>query len=296
MHLRKYRRKYSSFGRRIWPSASFFKVRLNAAKITLVFAILGTLVLSFIDYRNQKFTQNIKNIVAEAAVPVVGLGMDITRSVTTEIHDLIRPYKKYEKQLKEKDNVIQLWRLEVRRLREEIKLLKEALNYKKNLPSSILTTQLIIPRGHNFSHKAFLNIGSNFGVQKNSVVISSTGVVGKVVQVNPKISEVMLLSHPLSAIPIYLESNNEVGIVKGDLKYGLILSYNTNFKNIKNGDRVLTSGQGGVYPRGINVGIIQRRNDLINVYPFHTVDSRSTTVVYVIPPNLEGVSDSEIFD
>ncbi|MCP5322452.1 MAG: rod shape-determining protein MreC [Candidatus Paracaedibacteraceae bacterium] len=295
MYLRKYRRRHSTFGRRIWPSASFFKVRLNAAKITLVFAILGALVLSFVDYRNQQFTQNIKNLVADVAVPVVGLSMDITKNVTTEIQDLIRPYKKYEKQLQEKDDAIQLWRLEVQRLRQEIKLLKEALKYKKNLPSSILTTQLIVPRGRYFSHKAFLNIGSNFGVQKNSVVISSKGIVGKVVQVSQKTSEVMLLSHPLSAIPIYLESNNESGVVKGDVKRGLVLSYTTNFENIKNGDRVLTSGQGGVYPRGINVGLIKKKNDLINVLPFHAIDNNSM-LVYVIPPNLEGIPDNEIFD
>lgn len=295
MYLRKYRRKYSTFGRRIWPSASFFKVRLNAAKITLVFAIIGTLFLSFIDYRNQQFTQNIKNLVADAAVPVVGLGMDITKNVTTEIQGLMRPYKKYEKQLQEKDDVIQLWRLEVQRLRQEIKLLKEALNYKKNLPSSILTTHLIMPRYYKFSHKAFLSAGSKFGVQKNSVVISSKGIVGKVVQVSSKTSEVMLLSHPLSAIPVYLESNNEAGIVKGDAKQGLVLSYTTNFENIKSGDIVLTSGQGGIYPRGINVGIIQKKNDLINVYPFHTWDN-SSMLVYVIPPNLESVPGNENFD
>jgi rod shape-determining protein MreC len=279
MHLRKYQRKYSRFGRRIWPSASFFRVRLNAAKITLMFAMLGVIVLSVMDYRQQHFTQTIKTMIVDATLPLVDFSVDVTHTVTHQIHDLLSPFKKYERQLKDKDETIQFWKLEVQRLRNELHVLHELLNYKKDLKVSALTSQMFIPNGYQGRHKGFLDVGIKSGIQKDSVVMSAHGLVGKVIAVGQKTAEVMLLSHPLSSVPVYVERTNVVGVVKGDVRQGVRLDYILT-DQLEEGDRLLTSGQGGVFPRGINVAVIAKISAGVKLHLIHDPDS--TLFVYVL--------------
>lgn len=279
MRLRQNQRKYSRFGRRIWPSASFFRVRLNAAKITLMFSMIGVIVLSVMDYCNQQFTQTIKTIIVDATLPLVDLSVDVTHTVTHNIRDLLSPYKKYERQLHEKDETIQFWKLEVQRLRNEMHVLQELLNYKKDLKVSALTSQMFIPQGYQGRHKGFLDVGIKSGIQKDSVVISAHGLVGKVIAVGQKTAEVMLLSHPLSSVPVYVERTNAVGVIKGDVRQGVLLEYILT-DQLEDGDRLLTSGQGGVFPRGINVAVIEKKSAGTKIHLIHAMDA--TLFVYVL--------------
>jgi rod shape-determining protein MreC len=288
MRWRHYQRRYSRFGRRIWPSVSFFSVRLNAAKITLVFGILGILVLSVMDYSNQKITQSIKTIIVDAALPLVDLGSDVTHKVTHNIRDLFSPYKKYERQLLEKDETIQFLKLEVQRLRNEMHVLQDLLNYKKDFKVSAVTSQMFIPQGYESTHKGFLDVGLKSGIQKDSVVMSKRGVIGKVVSVGQKSAEVMLLSHPLSSVPVYVERTNAVGVIKGDVRQGIILEY-VLADQLVEGDRLLTSGQGGVFPRGINIAVIEKKTTSIKIRPFHDIDT--TLFVYVLSSLTENIAD-----
>lgn len=279
MRLRQNQRKYSRFGRRIWPSASFFRVRLNAAKITLMFAMIGVIILSIMDYRHQQLTQTLKTMIVDATLPLVDLSVEVTQKVTHNIRDLLSPYKKYERQLHEKDESIQFWKLEVQRLRNEMHVLQELLNYKKDLKVSAVTSQIFIPQGYQNRHKGFLNVGIRSGIQKDSVVISAHGLVGKVIAVGQKTAEVILLSHPLSSVPVYVERTNAVGVIKGDVRQGVVLEYILT-DELEEGDRLLTSGQGGVFPRGINVAVIEKKSAGAKIHLIHELDT--TLFVYVL--------------
>lgn len=286
MRLRKLQRKYSQFGRRIWPSSSFFKVRLNAAKITLIFAMLGTLILFFMDYRDQQIARTLKTIIVDTTLPLVDHSMEVTRRVGHDIRDLFSPYKKYERKLQEKDDTIQFWKLEVQRLKNEIHALQDLLNYKKDLKLSAVTSQMFIPNGHQFGFKGFLDVGMKSGIQKDAVVMSSQGLVGKVVSVGKRTAEVILLNHPLSSVPVYVERTNTMGVVKGDARQNIILEYISS-DQLENGDRLLTSGQGGVFPRGINVAVIEKTVGGIKVHPLHKISA--TLFVYILSPLSEDV-------
>lgn len=289
MRLRQYQRKYSRLGRRIWPSASFFKVRLNAAKITLAFAALGSLLLFSMDYRNQQFTNTLKSIFVDATLPLVDISLELTQTVSSNIKDLISPFKKYERQLQEKNESIQFWKLEAQRLRSELHVMQDLLNYKKDLKVSAFTSQMIIPLGAQQSHKGFLDVGAKTGIQKDAVVIGAHGLVGKVISVGNRSAEVMLLTHPMSSVPVYVERTNAVGVLKGDIRQSLSLGYFLS-EQLEDGDRLLTSGQGGVFPRGINVAVVEKKDSLIKVRLIH--QPNTTLFVYVLSSMLGDVHGS----
>jgi rod shape-determining protein MreC len=124
-----------------------------------------------------------------------------------------------------------------------------------------------------------LDVGIKSGIQKDSVVISAHGLVGKVIAVGQKTAEVMLLSHPLSSVPVYVERTNAVGVIKGDIRQGVLLEY-VLADQLADGDRLLTSGQGGVFPRGINVAVIEKKSADTKIHLIHELDT--TLFVYVL--------------
>lgn len=278
--LRRNLYQYSRYQRRFWSSSSFFKVRINAAKITLTFAIMGALFLSLLDLRKQPLTESIRNTVVDHTLPIIQMGLELTSAVTAEIRGFVNPSNKYQEVLNAKDKTIHYWKLEVQRLRNEIHSIKNLLQYKNDLKTFVVTGQLIIPAGHQMQHKGILNIGSRSGIQKNAVVVSPQGLVGKVQRVGNKTAEVMLLNHALSAVPVYVERTNAIGVLKGDAHHGLRLDY-LDVSTLENGDRLLTSGQGGIFPRGINVAAINKKEN--NTYTLHLMHTlQDTLYVYVL--------------
>lgn len=100
--------------------------------------------------------------------------------------------------------------------------------------------------------------GEKDGIVKGMPVIISNGIlVGKVEQVYAKSSQVFLITNPQSAISGIAGETETKGIIKGEFGLGLIFDMVLQTENIKEGDRIITSGIGGNIPRGLVVGRIQ---------------------------------------
>lgn len=108
-----------------------------------------------------------------------------------------------------------------------------------------------------YEHLVLANKGSNIGVHVGQPVFDSRGVVGQVLRVSPFSAEVMLITDPNHAIPVQVERNGlrtiAVGTGQADR---LILPYLSASADIKDGDRLLTSGMGGVFPAGYPVATV----------------------------------------
>ncbi len=104
------------------------------------------------------------------------------------------------------------------------------------------------------SNVLVIDRGFDDGVRVDSAVISGEGVVGRTVLVSRHDSQVQLISNPDSSIGVMLESTRSPGILKGTGTETLDLHYLSNSERIVPGDRVLSSGLDGIYPKGILVG------------------------------------------
>ncbi|EHQ91889.1 rod shape-determining protein MreC [Desulfosporosinus youngiae DSM 17734] len=112
-----------------------------------------------------------------------------------------------------------------------------------------------------------LNRGSQDGVSANDPVIGDLGLVGKIVSVTPTTSEVLLIldgEGQVSALVRGSTGDGIFGIVQGDYKRGSRLSSEGNLQmlfrredGINVGDLALTSGFGGVYPKGVPIGQVK---------------------------------------
>lgn len=96
--------------------------------------------------------------------------------------------------------------------------------------------------------------GTKAGVAINMPVLGPYGLLGQVVEVGPSYSRVRLTTDQKSGIASLIQRGRESGITKGTIKGGLTLDFVSNESTVTAGDVVLTSGIGGVYPKGLLIG------------------------------------------
>lgn len=149
-------------------------------------------------------------------------------------------------------------------LRRQLETLKEELNINYTLSDYEYLNATVVSRNVGYWHnKITINKGTYNGVEKDMVVISSKGLIGKVIKTSTFTSDVRLITTSDTSNKIYVHISN------GDNNlYGLINSYDynknvlelegiSNTKDVNIGDYVYTSGLGGVFPTGILIGIVE---------------------------------------
>jgi len=126
----------------------------------------------------------------------------------------------------------------------------------KTKTQAVMAEILSTPRDP-FSHKITINKGSLHDIQPGQVVIDNKGVIGQITQIYPFGAEVTLITDKDHSVPIQIVRNNIRTVISGTGKNNEIelryLSVNT---DIRIGDLLVTSGIGGVYPRGLPVATV----------------------------------------
>lgn len=98
--------------------------------------------------------------------------------------------------------------------------------------------------------------GTRHGVREGMAVIGSTGVIGQVIAAAPLSSKVLLLTDHVSGIDAIVQDSRARGIVEGAGEGDCVWRFVTEPDEVKVGDRVITSGADGIYPKGLLVGIV----------------------------------------
>ncbi|MBQ3328708.1 MAG: rod shape-determining protein MreC, partial [Eggerthellaceae bacterium] len=108
-----------------------------------------------------------------------------------------------------------------------------------------------------WSRTATINVGSGSGVKVGQGVISSCGLYGQVVSVTANSAQVRLITDATSSVSATIQGSRDRGIVSGSYDGNLTLDYISVDSTVGEGDVILTSGDGGTYPRGIVIGTVK---------------------------------------
>ena len=153
-------------------------------------------------------------------------------------------------------------------LESENARLRELLNYKSNAPQFDLLPASVIGRNSStWSNHIIINRGSDDGVRKNMTVVTPNGLVGSVHEAYGSYSEVELITDPRSAVGAIVQRADSrlAGVVKGaaDSSSAINMTNIPQNANIVEGDIIVTSGFGGMYPKGIVIGTVTSlKNDI----------------------------------
>ncbi len=103
-----------------------------------------------------------------------------------------------------------------------------------------------------------LDIGSSTGIKKGMPVVTDKSVVGKTVEVLKNASLVQLINDRHSGVAVEIKRTGEIAVVEGAIDGTLKLRFMADDTSVKTGDKIVTSGRGGLYPRGLLVGEIKK--------------------------------------
>jgi rod shape-determining protein MreC len=121
-------------------------------------------------------------------------------------------------------------------------------------PVPMVAAQIIFDARGPFANTRLADAGAEKGVTIGNPVMSERGLVGRVVGVAHGVSRVLLLTDVASRTPVLIDRTGSRAILTGDGGANPKLSYLRGTDPVKAGDRVLTSGDGGLIPRGLPVG------------------------------------------
>lgn len=150
--------------------------------------------------------------------------------------------------------------------------LSQLLDLKQNFDEPVLTAHVIGRDPALWFKTMTIDRGISAGVKKGMPVVTVEGVVGQVINVSPSYSKVLLATDPNSAIDAIIQSNRALGIIKGDGQ-GYRLDYVLKDSAVANDDLIVTSGMGGVFPKGLLIGqVVDVGKDKRGM--FHTIKVR----------------------
>ena len=136
----------------------------------------------------------------------------------------------------------------------ETQRLQGLLAMKEISRTEFLAARVVGKDATNWFKTVLIDRGSLAGIRRNMPVVAPDGLVGRVVEVTPTAAKVQLITDPVSAAGGLIQRTRVIGIVSGSLGAGLKVRYLPLMADIAIGDEVVTSGMGGVFPKGIPLG------------------------------------------
>lgn len=174
-------------------------------------------------------------------------------------------------------------------LKAENAALQELLNMTAESQRKYVSARVISDSGSAYFRTLLVDAGSQTGVVKGQAVMGGDGLLGRVIESGQRAARILLVTDMNSRVPVFVESSGERAIASGRNGDVLTLDHLPLDAEVREGDRVLTSGHGGIFPRGVPVGDVLRGEDgrwMVRPYADSTRASFVKIVDTVSDPNL----------
>src|SRR5438270_5938363 len=168
----------------------------------------------------------------------------------------LRGVRKENRELQEEIERLRMEQVRLRQDADQAHRLQTLLEFKQKFAAKTLAAQVIATSGTEQSRVITIDKGSHDGMKPDMAVITSDGIVGKVKDVFPLSSQVLLINDHDSGAGVILESSRLQGIVKGTPLGELQINDIMSDEKAEPGERVITSGGDRIYPKGYSVGTV----------------------------------------
>ena len=205
----------------------------------------------------------IEGVLVQATTPLQAGLSGVTRQVGEvgqTIRDL-RELRQRNEELEAENARLLLENVRLREIEHEVVLLRDLLNFAQAEPSFQLKGARVVSRvigrePTNLARTITLDVGAEEGIARNMPVVTGRGLVGRVSEVGPGWSRVLLIIDTSSSVNALTQSTRVSGSVQGQPDGTLIMHSILQGDVVSFGDTVFTSGLGGNFPRQILIGQI----------------------------------------
>lgn len=222
--------------------------------LTIVVAV-GLIVLGKAD---TILIERARSALADASVPLLDL---ISRPATAiaELVDDVREIGSLRSdnvRLRDEQQQLLQWQIVARQLDAENQMLRKLLRLAPDPKLSFVSARVIADYGGAFFRSVLVAAGEREGVRKGQAVINGDGLVGRVFEAGSRSARLLLLTDINSRIPVVIERTHDRAVLAGDNSNYPRLLYLAPEASPRPGDRVVTSGSGGVFIAGLPVGLV----------------------------------------
>jgi rod shape-determining protein MreC len=197
--------------------------------------------------------------VSDAIVPVLEVAarpIDASRRVADEIGGLFA-LRQENAQLRQRNQRLLAWQDTARQLALENAALRQLLNLEAGVaPPTAVSARVVADASGPFVHTVLVDAGADQGVVKGMAAVNERGLVGRVIDVGRRSARVLLLTDFNARVPVMVEPARDQAILAGDNSREPGLIFLPLHPRMAVGQRVVTSGRGGLLPPGLAVGRI----------------------------------------
>ena len=202
-----------------------------------------------------------------AAVDAVVPSFDWAMAPITGTANLISDFQSYQQlraqnqDLRRELQQMKAWREAALQLEQENAKLLDLNNVSLDPQLTVVTGVVITDSGSPFRQSVLINVGARDGIIDGWPTMDAIGLVGRIAGVGQNSSRVMLLTDTSSRIPVTIQPSGQRAILAGDNSLNPPLEFLENTALVRPGDRVVSSGDGGVFPADLLVGQVALGTD-----------------------------------
>lgn len=232
----------NTYDRKNRKASTFFLSLSIALLLSNVFAADLT---NFVKYRIADKTVAVSATLSE---PVTFVQSQIDR-----VESLWGVQKKNEMLVAENERLLE-WFQTANRLDAENKALRDLLNMKDEEALAFRSGKVLSDTATQYSHTILVQLGKGDGLSKGQGVLSHEGLIGRVIETGNETSRILLMSDVNSRIPVTIDGSSDRAILAGTNNSDPILNHLPESHDVQPGQKVITSGHGGIFPYGVPVG------------------------------------------
>ena len=223
----------------------------------LVVGLVGLLILLFLLWRiDSPRAERFRADLVDRVVPSFEWAMiPVTRAA--RVIEGCQSYARLAEQNRELRRELQqmkAWREAALQLEQENAKLLDLNNVRLDPALTFVTGVVLADSGSPFRQSVLLNVGARDGIRDGWATTDGLGLVGRISGVGQNTSRVLLLTDPGSRIPVTIQPSGQRGILQGDTTAAPLIDFIELPEQVRPGDRVISSGDGGVFPAGLLVG------------------------------------------
>ena len=226
-------------------------------KFIILILFLATFVFIILSKTNNPIVDKINTVGLNIVGPVMYVlefPARVIHRAYTYVYDISRVYADNQALREENEQMLYLQN-KVHTLEVENRLLSKLLNYSPPMDAKYISAKIIAELGDDFTHTLIIYVG-DAKVKKGQVVLASESVIGRIDGVGGKYAKVILLNDISSKIPVAIERTRARGILSGNNTRFPQLIFTKSTADIQEGDLVVTSGVGGIFPADLPIGFV----------------------------------------
>jgi rod shape-determining protein MreC len=234
------------------------QVRAGIQRTTLPALILLSGAIVILGKADQTMFDKFRTTLSDALAPALDImsrPLGAAETAVDRARGVVALYQDNRRLEQENERLLQ-WQQVALKLSADNRQLRGLLKAVPEGKVSYVTTRVIANSGGAYVRTVMINAGTEEGLARGQAAITGEGLVGRLTEVGSRAARILLITDLNSRIPVTVDGSHSNAVLAGDNSDRPRLVYLATPEAVKVGDRIVTSGEGGIFPPGLPVGVV----------------------------------------